>query len=457
MRIPSAPFVTETKAWVALALKRMIRYAAENGFDRVAWTTGEQQAARYDLSKQIDALTYKKNADGTYEVKAYVKNGEGRMMDSHDMGTAIAAGDLEDHVGKEIAKKMIDDVGEKSRLEGWRTLRDTDLKVGGEGMKAFYDKIIPQVANEVLKKFGGGRVGEVRITVPETKVVFADRGKDRSESIHPRQPGFDITPALKGEAMAGLPLFSKAATESITDITRKMADGDLQREQVNAHLAGQLDRPDMRDLTERLLGNAGVEMKALATALRRGYHEYIASGLSRARASLGYANVFGVMTHFIQRKALIFERAIAKDLSTWVKGASKADKVAAFKAMMTATVGSYAHDSAEYQALMQPLTQDQRAMIDQAWTMIGKMLDAEFVAEQAKYRKLFTDDAQYNEWFENRKVQVEQLKRNSYVPERRYGDYFVHAYVKAPDGKPITVYYEQYEREAGRRPCESRA
>ena len=55
------------------------------------------------------------------------------------------------------------------------------------------------------------------------------------------------------------------------------------------------------------------------------------------------------MTHFIQRKALIFERAIAKDLSTWVKGASKADKVAAFKAMMTATVGSYTRDSAEYQ------------------------------------------------------------------------------------------------------------
>ena len=261
------------------------------------------------------------------------------------------------------------------------------------------------------------------------------------------QPGFDITPALKGEAMAGLPLFSKAATESITDVARRMNDGELQREQVNAHLAdASTRRTCATSLSAVREGGIRVEgARQLAPPLG---HGYIFSGLNRARASQGYANVFGVMTHFIQRKALIFERAIAKDLSTWVKGATRADKVAVSKAMLTATVGGYTRDSAEYQSLMQPLTQDQRAMADQAWAMIGKMLDAEFVAEQAKYRKFFGDDAKFNEWFENRKVQVEQLKKHSYFPERRYGDHFVHAYVTAPDGKPITVYYEQYEREA---------
>ena len=288
-----------------------------------------------------------------------------------------------------------------------------------------------------------GSVGSARELGGELRFV-----KPEKPELRKAQPGFDITPALKGEAMAGLPLFSKAATESITDVARRMNDGELQREQVNAHLAGRLDAPDMRDLTERVAEKAGFELKALGASLRRVYHGYIGSGLNRARASQGYANVFGVMTHFIQRKALIFERAIAKDLSTWVKGATRGDKVAVSKAMLTATVGGYTRDSAEYQSLMQPLTQDQRAMADQAWAMIGKMLDAEFASEQVKYRKLFTDDAQYNEWFENRKVQVEQLKKNSYFPERRYGDHFVHAYVTAPDGKPITVYYEQYEREA---------
>jgi hypothetical protein len=37
--IPDAPF---EKNWHELAMKRMLRYAAENGYDKIAWTTGEQ-------------------------------------------------------------------------------------------------------------------------------------------------------------------------------------------------------------------------------------------------------------------------------------------------------------------------------------------------------------------------------------------------------------------------------
>lgn len=576
--IPTAPFVTDTKAWVALALKRMIRYAAENGFDRVAWTTGEQQADRYDLSKRIMNVAYSGS-----NFKAFDHDGNEVISQ-----TGVRPEDLPDLIGKDAAEKLMAQEPQGTL----RVLSGQDLKVGGEGMKAFYDKIVPQVANEVLKKFGGGKVGIVNFPKTAQQARWDSEGAQYSAVA--AQPGFDITPALKGEAMAGLPLFSKAArlaqpetpefkrwfgdskvvdeqgrplvvyhgtnkdfskfkdgpvwfhtdpqqafasgeganvmpayvkierpirrsgyfgmedfsdparfkffdkaagqwvtpdgvigdngvvvafspkqiksaignqgtfdpndpnilyskaaTESIQDIGRRFSEGELQREQVNAHLMKRLDAPDMRDLTERLFEKGGVELKALGNSIRRFGHAYIFSGLNRARASQGYANVFGVMTHFIQRKAIIFERAIAKDLSTWVKGATKQDKTVVSKAMLEATVKGLARDSAEYHALMQPLTQEQRAMADQAWTMIGKMLDAEFVAEQAKYRKLFADDAKFAEWFENRKVQVEQLKKNSYFPERRYGDHFVHAYVDAPDGKKITVYYEQYEREAG--------
>ena len=34
--------------------------ATEGGYDKVAWTTGEQQSERYDLSKQIDWVEYEK-------------------------------------------------------------------------------------------------------------------------------------------------------------------------------------------------------------------------------------------------------------------------------------------------------------------------------------------------------------------------------------------------------------
>ncbi len=53
--VPDAPF---KKTWPMLAFKRMVRYAAENGFDRIAWTTGEQQAERYDLSKSFKEIAY---------------------------------------------------------------------------------------------------------------------------------------------------------------------------------------------------------------------------------------------------------------------------------------------------------------------------------------------------------------------------------------------------------------
>ena len=67
--IPSAPYVTKTDAWVSLALKRMVRWAAENGFEQVAWTTGEQQAERYDLSKQVEAVWAQKTSTGEWNVK----------------------------------------------------------------------------------------------------------------------------------------------------------------------------------------------------------------------------------------------------------------------------------------------------------------------------------------------------------------------------------------------------
>lgn len=42
--VPDAPFKT---SWDELMFKRALRYAADAGYDRIAWTTGEQQIARY--------------------------------------------------------------------------------------------------------------------------------------------------------------------------------------------------------------------------------------------------------------------------------------------------------------------------------------------------------------------------------------------------------------------------
>ncbi len=53
--VPDAPF---KKTWHEFVMKRLIREAAEKGYDKVGWTTGEQQADRYSLQKHIDSLHY---------------------------------------------------------------------------------------------------------------------------------------------------------------------------------------------------------------------------------------------------------------------------------------------------------------------------------------------------------------------------------------------------------------
>lgn len=107
--VPDAPF---EKNWHELAFKRMLRLAAEEGFDKVAWATGEQQAQRYALSN-------------------------------------------------------------------------------GEGMKSFYDKMIPSFVSKYTKKWGA-KVGEVTMpNLEENNTMWS----------------VDITPEMQESVMEGQTMF----------------------------------------------------------------------------------------------------------------------------------------------------------------------------------------------------------------------------------------------------------
>jgi hypothetical protein len=161
--VPDAPFKT---TWPDLAMKRVIREAAEKGYDKVAWTPGSVQADRYDLSKQIDKIsTYRlqnagelelKDGQPQYRIEAF-KNGS-LAVDKY-----VTENELADHVGKELADKII------KQENGARSYSGLDLKVGGEGMKGFYDQILPAAVNKIVKK-AGGRVGEgdINVTPPSS-------------------------------------------------------------------------------------------------------------------------------------------------------------------------------------------------------------------------------------------------------------------------------------------------
>jgi len=203
--VPSAPFVTKTEAWTALALKRMIRYAAENGFDKVAWTTGEQQAGRYDLSKQVDRVEYWPDQKILTAWKDGIIVIQKALVDKSD---------LPEIIGKELAQKIIN----APEINGALQLRGDDIRIGGEGMKSFYDKIIPNVANDVLKKIGEGKVDAVVLPAKErgNGNGWGNTNEDVTGIKESAQLGFTITPKMRETVMAGQPLFSNQSQKNLS-------------------------------------------------------------------------------------------------------------------------------------------------------------------------------------------------------------------------------------------------
>lgn len=250
--VPSAPFVTDTKAWVALSIKRMIRYAAENGFDKVAFINGEQSADRYDLSKSVSRVVW---SETSKTLKALDLKGN-TIIDKR----GVEATELEDYIGKEAAQKLIDT--EPNNL-GIHQLDSDGLKVGGEGMKAFYDKIVPSVAGDVLKKLGGkvedvsleSKVpayvsemnGQWYVTQGEQETVFNSKSKAEQfardeEGRELNQPGFTITPEMKARVMEeGQTLFQpmKRRPEDYKRLRARLAS---LRSLSPTHQAGELTR-----------------------------------------------------------------------------------------------------------------------------------------------------------------------------------------------------------------------
>jgi hypothetical protein len=200
--VPDAPF---KKNWHELAMKRVLDYAAENGYDSVAITPGAEQAKRYDLSQHIDNVIVSpfRAERGEYTLQAIGKDGR-TVIDKND----VQLQDLDDYIGKDLADKarqQMVDFG-KSNLTG------VDLEVGGEGMKGFYDKILPDYLNNFGKQYGASVVDVDMITQPErfdfAKPYDAFRQTIPAESM--RVHSFDITPQLRDEVKnKGLPLYGK--------------------------------------------------------------------------------------------------------------------------------------------------------------------------------------------------------------------------------------------------------
>jgi len=215
--VPDAPF---KDTWYQLALKRVLKHAADNGYERVGLTTGKQQAERFDLSKQVNRIDVESVAEvpnlqfvdidvaGGQKIALEVENGLVREGE-------FAGKRLSDVVGKEMSDKI-----SKVAQGEIRSLAGEDLRIGGEGMKKYYDEIYPKFLDKYGKKWNA-RVGETQIKVGKDVVdqgMMAPGIGFIGETTVKAAPSetiryIDITPEMKGAVSKGQPLF--AATPAL--------------------------------------------------------------------------------------------------------------------------------------------------------------------------------------------------------------------------------------------------
>lgn len=194
--VPDAP-LKGTEDWAMLGFKHALREAIETGKDKVTWTTGDQQNARYDLSKKISEVHY----SGT-DLKAYDHNGKAVLEQ-----TGVTRAQLPDLIGKEAAEKLLAQEP-KGTL---RSLTGQELKVGGNGMRGFYDNILVKAVGKYVKQWGG-KVGESTIALKSSNAMkrnereAAARGEGTGVAkVH----SVDITPEMRASVEKGQPLFSR--------------------------------------------------------------------------------------------------------------------------------------------------------------------------------------------------------------------------------------------------------
>lgn len=265
--VPDAPF---KKTWHELAMKRMLRWAVDNGFDSIAWTTGAQQVDRYTsaLRQEVDRIEWTKTEQGVQLVgykggkgatvpsfddiadeleitirlvpagapefagawqitwrdgsstyyptsnEAYVEvrrewlhqHGRETETETDEGNKVVDTTQKETELSDAIGKAMADRILSSPERSG--VIEGEAITVSDTGMAGFYDRILPLTVGKYVKKWGG-KVSDIEIDVPG----YDKRGYENENFI---AHAVDITPAMRESLARAQPLFQGGARGSIT-------------------------------------------------------------------------------------------------------------------------------------------------------------------------------------------------------------------------------------------------
>jgi hypothetical protein len=233
-----------------MALKRLIHHAAEKGYHGIVVTPGAEQADRYSLAKHIDSIMLVPNPQSNKETHPYYF----KAFDKHGNRVANDAVDeagLQEYIGKEPAKQLL---SSPANPLGERMISGANIVTGGEGMKGFYDKIVPTYLNK-LGKPHGVQVGSMPLKVgedlnfPPNNYNLPTQVPGETKQVH----HFPITEPMREKILKeGLPQYMRGGIihkaeggnvqPSIAQMKMEMAQ---KNSNVDLHNIGVNEAPDM--------------------------------------------------------------------------------------------------------------------------------------------------------------------------------------------------------------------
>jgi len=190
-KITDFPF---KNTWYELVTKRLIRYAADNGFDAVAIPKGSIIQDRYKLTRRVEDLNITFFDSKRKEV--------GLMARDQNAVTQIDDFYTFDRIEKEFGKDVLDKVLIKAKklddsIEEYPIVKLTKvIEIGGEGKTQLYNVAIPKFMKKYGKKWNA-KVYDDTIEAKELLYKHGDMHKQMPVTI------IKLTPEMKKAVQEG--------------------------------------------------------------------------------------------------------------------------------------------------------------------------------------------------------------------------------------------------------------
>jgi hypothetical protein len=179
-QIPDAPFRT---SWPLQLFKRALRDAVADGKEWIGWTDGVTQVDRYTeaLRQRVKSIEWTRE-DGLTVVDVQPQQGKRIYLPVKD-GKIYRTADQQSLVGKDLSEVIGKEASAKVNEAASGKLTGENLTIGGEGMKGFYDNMVPKEVAKYVKQWGA------QVEKGRVDAGFKDEGGGETMTSRPKTVG----------------------------------------------------------------------------------------------------------------------------------------------------------------------------------------------------------------------------------------------------------------------------